>query len=391
MKDALLFLFYILALPVFSLFAAEQLIRGKSAAQQQIDFESNVPSWMREQILEDLAPFAESGVSTEDLDRLMQAQEKDGNNYFLARFKIQNGQITVSHLPTDHLGVLGRLAIVTEAFNELAESTPLPNVDFVVTMLDSLDGVHLSVPIFSFANDPTYSSNIVLMPDFEALTGYKELLQAVEKGNALYPWESKLNQAIWRGAMTGYPRKETLSRPEITRPRMGGVFSPENFLDFPRTMAVSLSLQFPHLINARYTVLSQCVKCQNLRSQYSPYFDSFMSVDQQLLYKYQLLLDGNTAAYSRAYWQLFSNSVMIKQDSDALQWYYRVLQPYVHYIPVKADLSDLVETVEWAINHDDLAKEISREAQDFAQKNLTQFHVMQYLYQLLTTYARLQK
>ena len=33
-----------------------------------------------------------------------------------------------------------------------------------------------------------------------------------------------------------------------------------------------------------------------------------------------------------------------------------LLQPWVHYIPVKADLSDLVERIHWARDNDDKAK-----------------------------------
>lgn len=355
------------------------------------DFTADVPMWMREQILDDLAPFSKAGVKKEDLDSLMESQKAQGNNYFLARFNIQGQRVSVYHLPTNHSGVLAIISLLVDAFKKLTELASLPDVDFLVTLLDSLDGVRLSVPVFAFANDPTYSSNIVLMPDFGALNGNVGFLDGVKRGNALYPWESKLNRVIWRGAMTGYPLQESHTHWVANPPRMGGVFSLENFLDFPRTRAVALSLQFPDLIDARYTTLSQCVGCNEIQSKYSQYFDQLLSVDHHLRYKYQLLLDGNTAAYSRAYWQLFSNSVIIKQDSEAMQWYYRALRPYVHYIPTRSDLSDLVDVVRWATQHDDVAKRISMGAQKFAQDNLTYFRVMQYMYLLLTEYARLQK
>ena len=42
-------------------------------------------------------------------------------------------------------------------------------------------------------------------------------------------------------------------------------------------------------------------------------------------------------------WQLASDAVVFKVDSAyGLQmWYHERLKPWVHYIPVKADLSDL--------------------------------------------------
>lgn len=352
-------------------------------------FSDNVPAWMMEQIQYDLSPFADSGIKQSDLDDLMQSQEKNCNSYFLVRYKILNQQINAIHYPTDHPGVLSRINMVTAALTKLTSIVQLPDIDFIITMLDSLDGTHLSVPVFAFANDPNCSSKIVLIPDFEALTGNEHLLYQVKIGNALYPWKSKLNRVIWRGSMTGYPYIEPFDSSMITIPRMGGIFSLKNFLDFPRTRAITISLQYPDKIDARYTTLSQCIDCNRIRSQFSEYFGHHMSIDQHLSYKYQLLIDGNTCAYSRAYWQLFSNSVILKQNTNALQWYSRAIRPWVHYLPIQSDLSDLVEVVDWAIYHEEQTKKISIEAQNFAQKNLTHFHVMQYLYLLLIEYAKL--
>jgi spore maturation protein CgeB len=47
------------------------------------------------------------------------------------------------------------------------------------------------------------------------------------------------------------------------------------------------------------------------------------------------------------------------------------LKPYVHYIPVKADLSDLEEQYQWAEEHPQEAKQIAANALEYAQKNLT--------------------
>ena len=46
------------------------------------------------------------------------------------------------------------------------------------------------------------------------------------------------------------------------------------------------------------------------------------------------------------------------------------LEPYVHYIPVEMDLSDLGKKVEWAIENDDLAREIARNGRDFVKNHL---------------------
>ncbi len=58
-------------------------------------------------------------------------------------------------------------------------------------------------------------------------------------------------------------------------------------------------------------------------------------------------------------WRLLSNSLALKQESDEIQWFYIALKPYEHYIPIKNDMSDLLEIIEWARKNDDKCKKIS--------------------------------
>lgn len=69
-------------------------------------------------------------------------------------------------------------------------------------------------------------------------------------------------------------------------------------------------------------------------------------------YKYQLNIDGTVAAYRLPY-LLAGNSVVFKQDSTYYEHFYSELKPFVHYIPIKRDLSDLVDKIKWAINNDE--------------------------------------
>ena len=68
-------------------------------------------------------------------------------------------------------------------------------------------------------------------------------------------------------------------------------------------------------------------------------------------YKYQVSVDGTVAAYRLPY-LLAGDSVVLKQNSPYYEFFYKQLQPYKHYIPVKADLSDLLDRIQWAKEHD---------------------------------------
>jgi len=45
--------------------------------------------------------------------------------------------------------------------------------------------------------------------------------------------------------------------------------------------------------------------------------------------------------------------VVLKQDSIYYEHFYNELQPWKHYIPFKSDLSDLLEKLQWAKEHDE--------------------------------------
>ena len=72
-----------------------------------------------------------------------------------------------------------------------------------------------------------------------------------------------------------------------------------------------------------------------------------------------------------------------------VQWYYGGLEPYRHFVPVKEDLSDLLEKIHWAETHDAEAKEIADRATEFTRENLASEDTLVYLYHLLVKYASL--
>lgn len=69
---------------------------------------------------------------------------------------------------------------------------------------------------------------------------------------------------------------------------------------------------------------------------------------------------------------------MLKQQSDYYEHYYHRLTPWVHYVPVKRDLSDLIEKVEWAKANDEMAKTIAKNGANFARNNLLPQHIFCY-------------
>ncbi|MGI4776046.1 MAG: glycosyl transferase family 90, partial [Janthinobacterium lividum] len=66
------------------------------------------------------------------------------------------------------------------------------------------------------------------------------------------------------------------------------------------------------------------------------------------------------------------------------------MKPYVHYIPLKKDLSDIFEKLSWLKDNDTKAMEISRNATRFVQENLMLEDLDEYIAIILEEYHKLQ-
>lgn len=58
-------------------------------------------------------------------------------------------------------------------------------------------------------------------------------------------------------------------------------------------------------------------------------------------------------------------------DRPGKEYFFEFLEEWRHYIPVKRDLSDLVEKAKWCIDNYDQAKQIAENAYEFSKKYLT--------------------
>lgn len=329
------------------------------------------PSWMREQIRADLAPLKKTAVTTTLLDETMERNKRENGRYLLLRVRYLQGKLDFESHPSYESDL--RTQMMQKIFATLFKKYSLPDLDFIVSLHDSLDHADLPAPIFAFAKDQRLQEKIILIPDFEALAGNHNQMREVRRGSQEYPWEAREEKAIWRGATTG------------------SLFDSSSFLALPRAQLVSLSLEHPDRIDARFTALCQCTDPENVQTHYQHYFASALPISEHFRYKYQILADGNSCAYSRAYWQLFSKCLIFKQNSPHIQWYYRALKPHIHYLPVRADFKDLPEQIDWARAHPLEAQKMGENSYLFAQKNLRHKHTFRYLAHLLRKYAKIMK
>ncbi|XP_063700776.1 protein O-glucosyltransferase 2-like [Culicoides brevitarsis] len=248
----------------------------------------------------------------------------------------------------------------------LSRLMTLPDVEFFVNLGDwplVKKGGHsrtIIFPIFSWCgSDDTFD---IVMPTYDITEASLEnmgrvSLDMLSVQKRKYEWNEKQNKAFWRGRDA---RRERLD-------------------------LIDIGKKYPELFNVSLTNFF-FFRDDDSMQKYGPtqphisFFDFFE-------YKYQINIDGTVAAYRFPY-LLAGDAVVFKQDSPYYEHFYKKLTPMEHYIPIKRDLSDLVEKLEFARENDDVVKEIGRQGRAFAEKNLLPLNIFCYYTLLLQEFSK---
>lgn len=104
----------------------------------------------------------------------------------------------------------------------------------------------------------------------------------------------------------------------------------------------------------------------------------FLTYEEQSKYKYIINIPGHTTSF-RLSTLLGLKSVVLHVPHKYYMWFEPMLKPYVHYVPVRSDLQDLVKQIKWCIKNDDICKNIVNNANIFYNKYLSKTGVIEYM------------
>jgi hypothetical protein len=100
---------------------------------------------------------------------------------------------------------------------------------------------------------------------------------------------------------------------------------------------------------------------------FEKYLKPKMEIKDMLTYKYLLSVEGNDVA-TNLKWAMASQSVVIMPKPRVESWFCEsFLKPYVHYVPVKDDFSDLLEVKKWCDKNPKKCKQIIRNANAYVK------------------------
>jgi hypothetical protein len=223
------------------------------------------------------------------------------------------------------------------------------------------------VPIMSGSSNDRFAD--ILMPTFEDWNRavYQSTGEVIPNSCRAYPeikqikWQDKIPKAVFRGATTGAG-----STPETNQRLKALEIADPDLMDIGITKWNLRPRK--HESDDYYRLIE--------RPSYKK--TEPLDLQDQSKYKYILTLEGHVAAYRLSY-ELSSGSVILLADSQWKMWYYKFLEPWIHYVPVKEDLSDLKERILWCRANDGKCQKIAANAKEFYAKFLGINSILDYL------------
>lgn len=164
-------------------------------------------------------------------------------------------------------------------------------------------------------------------------------------------WNNKIEKAVFRGATTGAGTNSN------TNQRLKALDISES-ADGAKLLDVGITSW-----NFRPRKYEGELYLQTIERSTYPKANK-LNLQEQSNFKYILTLEGHVAAYRLSY-ELSTESVILLADSKWKMWFYKFLKPYVHYVPVSEDLSNLKQQIIWCQDNDLKCKEIALNAKKF--------------------------
>jgi hypothetical protein len=97
--------------------------------------------------------------------------------------------------------------------------------------------------------------------------------------------------------------------------------------------------------------------------------------------RFRFVIDIGGNGYSgRLKYLLFSRRALLLVERPYVEFFHNDLVAWEHYIPVKRDLSDLMERVQWAFDHPEACDTMARAALAFAEERFTHEKLMERIY-----------
>ena len=250
------------------------------------------------------------------------------------------------------------------------------------------------VPLFTWAKTQMHS-DVLVTP-----------LEQYDDDYLIYdpPFENKArNKLMWRGSTTGTEFREGYPWEQSQRARMhfmGAERGGKREVMWSDHGNMLLSNATSQALNKAYMDVkfsgqpAQCdpETCEKMRRVID--FAPTMGLEEQNQYRYLMDIDGN--GWSGRFHRLLSTNSVVLKSTVFPEWYQDQIVPWVHYVPVKVDYSDVYDIMAFFTGnpdgrgaHEGMAKRIGEQGKQFAKQHWRREDMAAYMFRLVLEYARL--
>ncbi len=192
--------------------------------------------------------------------------------------------------------------------------------------------------------------NVILTLDFYYTNedGYRYFFS-----NEVPDWNHREAKVFWRGSTTGPVRIDRTSI--LTLPRYKLCVESQKL----RTSAdVAI-----HNISKTDSDEEKAVVSEQLRT--AGLLGDWVDMRHYANFKMVVQIDGNGNSWELVK-KLRLGACLLIVDSDWRLFHSTLIDPWVHYVPIRADLSDFVEKVHWCLDNDRQARQIALSGREWA-------------------------
>eukprot|EP00003_Mantamonas_plastica_P030156 TRINITY_DN735_c0_g1_i6.p1 TRINITY_DN735_c0_g1~~TRINITY_DN735_c0_g1_i6.p1 ORF type:complete len:453 (-),score=88.28 TRINITY_DN735_c0_g1_i6:209-1567(-) len=349
-----------------------------------------------------LKHWKETGIHPDDIERARQRHTERAVVVQIIDNKMYYYGSMIGDLTEQYMAVL----------LEVTRKVKLPNVELVISHQDWPMGGFMSKeeyppPVFSFCQTKDHADILI---DYGSVPLFSTLPHSSDpsktQADELTRWEDKKEMMVWRGAHWPWEKL--------------------------RIVLARESAKHPHIVDVGFTS-NKYARTGDTRG--APFPTTPMSFVEQQKYKYVAHLPGNCASV-RLRTQLSGTSLVFKAETSQREFFYTWLEPYVHYIPFHLNPNDgddkemkvedavfmnaseskkegveqwditlrtkrkprghgvqsnVMEQIGWAMDNDEMAQQIVKNANKFAQDYLHPDKIPCWTAALLTEYSKLLK
>ncbi|TFK26212.1 hypothetical protein FA15DRAFT_667705 [Coprinopsis marcescibilis] len=142
---------------------------------------------------------------------------------------------------------------------------------------------------------------------------------------------------------------------------------------------------------AGFPLACEGTTCDHLREMYE--FRKAQGTKEQGQYKFIMDVDGN--GWSSRFKRLITTNSLIFKSTIYAEWFTDRIQPWVHYVPIQVDYSDLLDALyffrgdpSYHNNHLSMAAKIAKAGRDWSKAYWRKEDMAAYMYRLFLEYAR---